>query len=160
MTPNAIASVRASYAGIAPRIDQLVETFYSTLFSRAPDTRRLFPADMARQKDHLAAALAVLFRNIENLDALEESLMSLGAQHVGFGVIPEHYVVLCDVMIESLRTVASPAWSSQLEAAWREALGHVSATMLKGAAAAALGVAHRLAPESSRSAPTGQARPA
>ena len=146
MNATAIASVRASYLGLAPRLDQLVHGFYTLLFERHPEIRAKFPADMERQKFHLAAALAILFRNLDNFAALEQPLMSLGASHAGYGVRPEQYLLVRDVMLESIRSVAGDAWSAQLEDAWREALNRVCSTMLKGAAAAALGVARDMLP--------------
>jgi hemoglobin-like flavoprotein len=146
MSPSDIASVRASYLGLAPSLDQLVHRFYTLLFERHPEIRPKFPTDMERQKFHLAAALAILFRNLDNFGALEQPLMSLGAAHVGYGVKPEHYPLVREIMLESIRSVAGEAWSSQLEGAWREALSQVCSTMLKGAAAAALSMAREMAP--------------
>jgi hemoglobin-like flavoprotein len=143
MTPLAIATVRASHAVLAPRMDQLVDAFYTGLFQAHPPTRALFPPDMTRQRDHLAAALAVLLRNLDSFEVLEESLMSLGARHVDFGVRPEHYHAFRDVMLQSLRTVAQPAWSSQVEGAWREVLNRICACMLRGAAGATIAAAQK-----------------
>jgi len=150
MNPIAIANIRASYEAISPRLDRVVERFYSELFRRRPEVRRIFPTDMARQKEHLAAALAMLFRNLENMEGLEPSLMSLGAQHVAFGALPEHYPVVRDCLLAAVAEVAAPAWSSQLEDAWREAFNRVCSAMLKGAAASALAMAHAMSPAMDR----------
>ena len=146
MTPDEIASVLASYIALSPRLDELVERFYGLLFTRYPEVRLKFRNDMESQKYHLSAALAIVFRNLDNFSELEGLLMSLGAGHVGFGVLPEHYPIVRDILLEAIHQTAGDAWSTQLEQAWREALNKVCATMLKGTAAAAMGVAQQMAP--------------
>jgi hemoglobin-like flavoprotein len=147
MNPSAAATVRASFGAIAPRLPELVERFYAGLFNANPELRKMFPPDMGRQRDHLAAALAVLVRNVDNLEELEESLMGLGARHVAFGALPEHYPAVRDALLEAVRDVAQPAWTPQVEEAWRKVLNAVCATMLKGAAVAAIAEAQKMSPE-------------
>jgi hemoglobin-like flavoprotein len=147
MNASAAATVRASFAALAPKLPLLVERFYATLFSAHPELRVMFPQDMARQRDHLAAAFAVLVRNVDSLQAMEESLMGLGARHVAFGTLPEHYPMVRDALLESIAAAAQPAWTPQMEEAWRAALNAVCAVMLRGAAMAAIAVAQKMSPE-------------
>jgi nitric oxide dioxygenase len=137
MTPAAAARVRESYLGFAPKLDALVRAFYSRLFAEQPGLRSMFPASLERQRVHLAASLALLFRNIDCLDTLERPLMELGAQHATWGVRPEHYPMVRDALLWAIEETARPAWGHQLRDDWRLALGRISALMLKGAAAAA-----------------------
>jgi hemoglobin-like flavoprotein len=146
MTRVTAALVRTSFLGISDRVDHLVEGFYNRLFSAHPEVRRIFPQDMARQREHLAAALAVVFRNAETLDALEGSLMALGAQHAEFGAAPVHYVWVRDALLDSLAEAHGAGWTEQVSGAWRLALNEICAAMLRGAAAASLSIAHELSP--------------
>ena len=141
MNQAASTRVRTSFHAIAPRLDRLVSGFYDRLFTRAPQVRAFFPADMSAQKYHLAAALALIMRNIDCLDALEDSLMGLGAQHVRFGARPEHYPIVRDSLLDSLEEQAGALWTEQLRADWSDAINAVSAMMLKGAAHAATRIA-------------------
>src|SRR5262249_954935 len=111
------------------RLDQLVDAFYSRLFSANPQVRAMFPADMSRQKDHLAAALAILLRNLDTLDALDNSLQLLGAQHKALGVTPAHYNAFTEAMLFALRQTAHPPWSTQLESAWRATITRIASAM-------------------------------
>jgi nitric oxide dioxygenase len=77
--------------------------------------------------------LALIVRNLRDLDLLEEPLMELGAGHAQVGVRPEHYPVLCRTMVETLRDGSGSAWSSDLEADWTELLARVSRIMMNGA---------------------------
>ena len=143
---NPAPTVRASFATLAPRLGEVVARFYDALFDADPALRAKFPADMRRQREHLAAAVAVIVRNLESLDGLEESLMDLGARHVAFGVVPEHYPVFRDAMLQALARVSGDGWNPLVEDAWRRTLERICAMMLKGAAAAAIRMAQTLCP--------------
>lgn len=143
MNQSTAQRVRASFHAVSPRLDALVAGFYDRLFARAPQVRAIFPADMSKQKFHLAAALALIGRNMDCLDVLEESLMGLGAQHVKFGASPEHYPLVRDALLDSLAEQVGVAWTEELRRDWTDAINAVSAMMLKGAA--------RVATETARS---------
>ncbi len=159
MNPT-LSAVRASYATLAPHSDELVRRFYDNLFAAHPSMRRMFPADMGRQREHLAAALAMLVRNLDSLEALEPTLMDLGARHVAFGVIPEHYPPVRDALLSAVEASARPPLTPETREAWRQVINRVCAVMLQGAAAAALTVAQDLSPFRGREARAFQSRPA
>ena len=138
--------VAASYETLAPRADAMAEGFYRRLFEMGPQLRALFPADMKIQREHLAASVALVARNIEHLDILEESLMLLGAQHVGFGARPEHYLQVREAMLEAIGAAIGTAWNDQLRADWYDALSQICTIMLKGAAMVAIEGVTRRAP--------------
>ena len=81
----------------------------------------------------MAAALALIVRNLRLLDALEQPLMDLGIGHAQVGVRPEHYPIVCRAMIETLREGSASSWSPELEADWTQALEAVSRIMMQGA---------------------------
>ena len=66
------------------------------------------------------------------------SCATLGARHVAYGARPEHYPVVGEVLIASMRAIAGPAWTLEYEQAWAEAYGVVAATMIEGAESALL----------------------
>jgi nitric oxide dioxygenase len=138
--------VAASYEVLAPRADAMAEGFYRRLFEMSPQLRALFPADMTIQREHLAASVALVARNIEHLDILEESLMLLGAQHVGFGARPEHYLKVREAMLEAIGAAVGAAWNDQLRSDWYDALSQICTIMLKGAAMVAIEGVTRRAP--------------
>jgi hemoglobin-like flavoprotein len=155
MSPRAVANIRASFAEISPRLDQVVDHFYAGLFLEHPGVRKIFPPDMTRQKEHVGAALAVLFRNIDSLEALEGPLLEMGARHVGYGATPDHYPAVRDALLAAIRVVSGPSWNEQLDRDWTEALNRICEMMLRGASAAALAVAQAM-----RSGNSEAARPA
>ncbi len=133
MTPDAVGSLKASYAGVAGTPRQLASRFYDELFAVAPNLRRLFPDDLFSLQGHFEAALALVIRNLDEMSVLSESLRDLGAQHVHWGARPEDYITAREALIAAIRSL-SPAWTSALEHDWREAISSILVPMLEGAA--------------------------
>lgn len=136
MDTHAVTRLRESYNVIAPRAQELVDTFYNNLFAAAPAVRPLFPSDMRAQKGHLLAAIGLVVKHADNLNALAEPLQQMGARHVKYGAKPEHYPVVRDTMVASIAQITGKPWTPQLAADWTAALNAVAGYMLKGAAEA------------------------
>ena len=133
-----LEALETSFDLVAARGDELMDVFYSRLFAAAPAVRPLFPANMARQKTMLLGALVLLRKSLRNLDAIEPTLRSLGARHVGYGAEPEHYPVVGSTLIASMAAIAGDDWQPEYEAAWSVAFDLVAGAVLAGAEEAAL----------------------
>ena len=133
-----LEALETSFDLVAARGDELMDVFYSRLFAAAPAVRPLFPANMARQKTMLLGALVLLRKSLRNLDAIEPTLRSLGARHVGYGAEPEHYPVVGSTLIASMAAIAGDDWQPEYEAAWSVAFELVAGAMLAGAEEATL----------------------
>ena len=136
MTQPSIDRVRRNYALLAPHLGQITSRFYDELFTALPETRALFDGDMAVQQRHLAAALALIVRNLDRLDLLEEPLRDLGAGHARAGVRPHHYAPVRDAMLRAIAAVAGDGWTSELADDWRALIETVSRHLLAGSAGA------------------------
>jgi hemoglobin-like flavoprotein len=129
-----LEALETSFDLIAPRGDELMDTFYARLFAAAPAVEPLFAAtDLQRQKTMLLGTLVLLRKSLRNLEAIVPKLRELGARHVAYGARAEHYPIVGDVLIASMAAVAGSAWTSEYQQAWSEAFGIVAATMLDGA---------------------------
>ena len=129
-----LAALETSFDLIAPRGDELMDEFYARLFAAAPAVKPLFAGtDLKRQKTMLLGTLVLLRKSLRNLEAIVPKLRELGARHVAYGARPEHYPLVGEVLIASMRTIAGPAWTLEYEQAWGEAYGVVAATMIEGA---------------------------
>lgn len=145
MRPDQSATVRETFAALAPQGGVLAERFYARLFAARPEVRGLFHVDLAKQAQHLSAALALIVRNIDRLDILEQPLRELGARHVAYGVLNEHYAVFRDAMMGALKDTAGGLWTAPAESAWGAALDEVAQAMLRGAAQVAFEAARAIA---------------
>jgi hemoglobin-like flavoprotein len=129
-----IDALETSFDLLAPRGDELVETFYARLFATAPAVRPLFSGDLRRQRAMLLQALVLVRRSLRDLDALVPVLRKLGARHVAYGAQPEHYPVVAGVLIAAMAELAGDAWTERYALAWKRALTVVAGAMLEGAA--------------------------
>ena len=135
--PLNITALETSFDLIAPRGDELVDTFYARLFAAAPSVKPLFArTDLRRQKTMLLGALVLLRKSLRDLDAITPTLRELGARHVAYGAQAAHYPVVGEVLIASMAEIAGAAWRAEYEDAWVAAFGIVAAAMLDGAASA------------------------
>jgi nitric oxide dioxygenase len=148
MTPDTIAQIKRSHAAIAATPRQLSARFYEELFTRAPELRRLFPEDLTVLQGHFEAALALIIRNLDEVDALAESLRDLGAQHVHWGARPGDYAIARDALVAAIRAL-SAGWSPSLEGDWRAAIAAIVVLMLQGAAVHTALVAEQIAADGS-----------
>ncbi|MDZ7750310.1 MAG: methyl-accepting chemotaxis protein [Gammaproteobacteria bacterium] len=125
------ALIEHSFAAVAGQAEELVERFYDRLFTDYPQVRGMFAdTDMVEQRKKLLAALALVVRNIRKPEALHDALAELGNKHRGYGVQPEHYTAVKDVLLKVLPEMAGDQWTEELGGAWDRALTHVANTML------------------------------
>lgn len=122
-----------SFDLVAPRGDELMDEFYTRLFDAASAVRPLFPADMRRQKTMLLGALVLLRKSLRNLGAIVPKLRELGARHVAYGALPEHYPVVGEALIGAMAAVAGDDWRPEYARAWSAAYEVVASTMIAGA---------------------------
>jgi hemoglobin-like flavoprotein len=129
-----LEALETSFDLIAPRGDELMDEFYGRLFETAPAVIPLFAGtDLKRQKAMLLGTLVLLRKSLRDLDAIVPKLRELGARHVAYGALPEHYPVVGAVLIASMAHVAGSAWRPEFEQAWGTAFGVVAGAMIEGA---------------------------
>jgi hemoglobin-like flavoprotein len=132
-------ALETSFDLIAPRGDQLMDTFYARLFTAAPAVRPLFAGtDLRRQKAMLLGTLVLLRNSLRDLDAVVPKLRELGARHLAYGAVPAHYPVVGQVLIDAMAEIAADAWQPEYGRAWAAAFDLVAGAMLDGAASAQL----------------------
>jgi hemoglobin-like flavoprotein len=133
-----IDALETSFDLLAPRGEELVDTFYARLFAAAPSVEPMFAgADMRRQKAKLLATLVLVRNSLRDLDALVPKLRELGGRHGEYGAQAAHYPVVGGALIASMAELAGDAWRPEYEQAWTDAFAVVASAMLEGAAAAA-----------------------
>lgn len=129
-----VQALETSFDLIAPQGNELMDSFYARLFAAAPEVEPLFAGtDLRRQKAMLLAALVLVRKSLRDLDILVPKLYALGARHVAYGALPEHYPVVGEALIGAMAEVAGPAWTREYELAWTEAVGVVAGVMIEGA---------------------------
>ena len=146
MTPDAIARIRTSFAGISGEPRALASRFYTELFAAAPHLRSLFPDRSHVSAGTLRGCARAGVQNLEEMRTLEQPLRDLGAQHVRWGAKPEDYAIVREALIRAIR-LSSAGWADTLEADWRRAITEIAVPMLQGAAVHTAMIAERLSEE-------------
>jgi NAD(P)H-flavin reductase/hemoglobin-like flavoprotein len=125
--------VRESFAVVAPRAEEVAQYFYGMLFTIAPETRALFPANMEVQRSRLLRALVHVVQMVDRPDELVPFLRQLGKDHRKFGVVAKHFDAVGEALIKALVRFAGDAWTDQIQQAWLDAFGVIAATMQEAA---------------------------
>ncbi|WP_242614502.1 globin domain-containing protein [Actinomadura roseirufa] len=107
--------------------------FYGRLFAADPRLRALFPPEMTSQRDRLFHALARIVWSQDNPAELRAYLSRLGRGHRKYGVLPEHYAVVGEALVATLRAFAAETWTAEAEAAWTAAFAAAADTMIEAA---------------------------
>jgi hemoglobin-like flavoprotein len=147
MNHESIARVQRSHDALSARAVDLSSRFYDRFFAADPGVRRLFPDDLTRQRAHFDAALAMVVRNLDDVQVLSASLRDLGAQHLKWGAQPHHYFAVREALVAALNELSGDDWSAALEQDWRDAIGTVASFMLQGAAIETATAAEAIRPE-------------
>ncbi|MBP2364993.1 globin domain-containing protein [Pseudonocardia parietis] len=127
--------LRSSFAVVEPNIDEVGKVFYATLFSRAPETRDLFPVNMEVQRSRLLRALVHVVQMIDQPDDLAPFLQQLGRDHRKFGVLSQHYDAVGHALFSAIAAYSGRNWTPDVEKAWTGAYGIVADAMQRAAAA-------------------------
>jgi nitric oxide dioxygenase len=139
-----------SFEEIKPHANEFVSSFYNNLLTANPEAKPLFKhTDMAVQKKMLLNSLVMVVENLRQPDALDGALRGLGARHVKYGALPEHYPLVGSALLAAFGQYLGDKWTPDVKEAWVGAYGAISEIMLDGADYTQADIA--LQPESSSS---------
>ncbi|MBE9067823.1 globin [Leptolyngbya cf. ectocarpi LEGE 11479] len=123
-----------SFELVKPQADEFVASFYNNLFTDYPAAKPLFEhSSMAKQQQMLKGALVMVVENLRKPEVLSGALKGLGARHVKYGALPEHYPLVGNSLLKTLGQYAGDAWTFELKEAWAGAYGVITELMLEGA---------------------------
>ncbi|MEL6496459.1 MAG: globin family protein [Cyanobacteria bacterium J06623_7] len=126
--------LESSFEAVKPQANEFVDSFYENLFTAHPEAKPLFEhTNMASQKKMLLNSLVMVVENLRNPDALDKALRGLGARHVKYGALPEHYPLVGGALLTTFGQYLKEQWTSETKQAWTDAYGAISEIMLDGA---------------------------
>lgn len=137
-TPFDPRLLQESFALVETEADKLASHFYALLFLEDPALRDLFPPMMDAHRDRLITALITLVHQAHDTEGMDEYIRQLGRDHRRFGVRPEHYTVVGQCLLSTLRRFAGPRWTAEMDGCWYAAFQRVAAIMVEAANQAAL----------------------
>jgi hemoglobin-like flavoprotein len=130
--------VCSSWALVMPMQEEAARLFYSRLFEIDPSTKPLFAStDTVEQGKKLMQMINVAVASLERLDALRSAVKDLGRRHEGYGVKEEHYQSVGTALLWTLEQGLGGKFTPEVEEAWAETYGALTALMKDGAASEA-----------------------
>ena len=125
--------LETSFQAIVLHGEAFVTAFYERLFTRFPETRAFFAAtDMSEQRKKLQRTLAMIVEHIQHPEPLAGMLQELGQRHVTYGIRPEHYPLVGEVLLETFADFLGKHWTRAHHDAWVKGFEAVSSLMLQG----------------------------
>ena len=110
--------IRKSWEYLHPRVGEAMTEFYERLFDLAPEARGLFKDDMSCQIRAIGGKLDTFVNQLRNVPLLEAEARKLAIRHAGYGAKPEHYAIVGQALIETLRSQLGPFFDAKTEIAW------------------------------------------
>ena len=117
----------------APILEEHGETltrhFYKRMFSHNPEVLPFFnPANQVEgsQQKALAGAICAYAGNIDNLDVLGGAVELIAQKHASLQVKPEHYPIVGQNLLESIKEVLGEGATDEVIEAWAEAYGFLA----------------------------------
>jgi len=124
--------VQQSWRQMGCRQDGLGGLFYASLFGANPHLRPLFPSSLEEQERKFKETLAFVVQSADAVDdKVARELNALGRRHKAYGARPEHYPIVCHVLIAVLAKSLGTDWTEEAARAWQAVLDRVCAEMLK-----------------------------
>lgn len=131
--PDQIDRIRTHFKVVTPHADEMSRLFLTRLFTAGPAVRALFPRDAAARGQDLIASLGIVVKNLGRLDSIEHLFAEMGARHHRAGIEPQHYGIVRDALVASMRDVSGQGWDARIEADWLSVLNAVASMMIRGA---------------------------
>jgi hemoglobin-like flavoprotein len=129
ITPEQIASVRASYDKIAPIRATAGALFYRRLFELDPELRPLFRSNLQIQAIKLMSMIELIVDNLGQFEQLLPQVQALGRAHVGYGARDANYETVETALLWTLRIGLEEQFTPTDEVAWGAAYELIAETM-------------------------------
>ena len=126
--------IQASFEKAKPLGQEITKKFYEILFAEYPAAKPLFEnVDLEKQEHALLGSLAFVVENITDTEKISDYLGKLGARHVNYNTLPEHYPLVGDSLLKTFAHFFKDEWTEELNNEWEKAYGVITDLMLQGA---------------------------
>ncbi len=124
-----IAIVKSTAPVLAEHGETLTKHFYKRMFSHNPEVAPFFnPAHQTagKQQRALAGAITAYAANIDNLEVLGGAVELIAQKHASLMIKPEHYPIVGENLLASIREVLGEAATDEIINAWAAAYGFLA----------------------------------
>lgn len=129
LSAQTVAIVKATAPILAEHGETLTKHFYKRMFSHNPEVAPFFNASnqtAGTQQRALAAAITAYAANIDNLEVLGNAVEMIAQKHASLTIKPEHYPIVGENLLASIREVLGAGATDEVIAAWAEAYGFLA----------------------------------
>jgi nitric oxide dioxygenase len=124
-----IAIVKSTAPVLAEHGETLTRHFYKRMFAHNPEVAPFFnPAHQTagKQQRALAGAITAYAANIDNLEVLGSAVELIAQKHASLMIKPEHYPIVGENLLASIREVLGEAATDDIINAWAAAYGFLA----------------------------------
>ncbi|MEK3890289.1 NO-inducible flavohemoprotein [Bacillus sp. FSL K6-3431] len=107
----------------------ITSVFYKKLFATHPELLHIFNhanQKQGRQQTALANMVYTAAKNIDRLESILPAVKQVAHKHRGLGVKPEHYPIVGENLLESIKEVLGDAATEDIISAWANAYGVIA----------------------------------
>ncbi|WP_292440565.1 NO-inducible flavohemoprotein [Methylophaga sp.] len=124
MSPDTIATIKATVPVLQAHGEQLTRLFYQRMFENNPEVGPFF--NQAHQKagsqqKALAGAICAYAENIDNPAALAAAVELIAQKHASLGIRAEHYPIVGQNLLAAIKELLGDAATDDIVNAWAEA---------------------------------------
>ena len=133
LNAQTIAIVKSTAPILEEHGEVLTQYFYKRMFSHNPEVVSYFnPANQAAglQQRALAGAICAYAANIDNLEALGSAVELIAQKHSSLQIQPEHYPIVGENLLASIKEVLGEAATEEVINAWKEAYGFLANVLI------------------------------
>lgn len=128
-----IKVLEVSFGLIQPQATEFASKFYKNLFTDYPQLQPLFAyTQIEVQEKKLITALVLVINNLRKLTYLKNLLKDLGARHVRYGTIREHYPMVGTTLLKTLESFLGKEWTPEVKRVWKNGYEAIANLMLEG----------------------------
>lgn len=133
LSAETIAIVKSTAPILSEHGETLTKHFYKRMFLHNPEVAPFFNTanqQAGKQQRALAGAITAYAANIDNLEVLGGAVELIAQKHASLMIKPEHYPIVGENLLASIREVLGDGATDDVINAWGEAYGFLADIMI------------------------------
>src|SRR5690625_2989418 len=125
--------IKATVPVLEEHGEQITTRFYQLMFENHPELKNIFNQTNQRHGDQpraLANTVYAAAANIDNLEAILPTVVSIAHKHKSLNIKPEHYPIVGKYLLLGIKDVLGDAATDEIIDAWEKAYGVIAAVFI------------------------------
>ncbi|MEI3599371.1 MULTISPECIES: NO-inducible flavohemoprotein [unclassified Oceanobacillus] len=121
--------IKATVPVLEEHGEQITTRFYQLMFENHPELKNIFNQTNQRHGDQpraLANTVYAAAANIDNLEAILPTVVSIAHKHKSLNIKPEHYPIVGKYLLLGIKDVLGDAATDEIIDAWEKAYGVIA----------------------------------